>query len=303
VLQGNYLFDKLDKENVIKSIEFYLKAVKLDSTYAKAWAALARSYSRLSWNNWIDQISGYEKARATSLKAIFLNENSVDGLRALGAVKFYHDFDWQGAEELFKKALSLEPTNAEVLSVYAVWHQTQGSFQKSLALSKEAISYDPLKPLFYTIYANTYSFAGEHEKGITEYHKALELNPVFNSAYFGIGRNYLLMGKHEKAFAAFNKETLELNRESGWIMYLHAIGRKKAADSLLNKFITKFHEWPYRIASIFSYIGDKENAVKWLQHAYEKQDSWLIYIKGDPLLKNIRSEAAYLNILQKMNLK
>jgi tetratricopeptide (TPR) repeat protein len=109
VLQGNYFFDRLDSVNVVRSIELYQKAIDLDPLFEKAWAMLARSYSRMAWFNFMDQNEGYEKARAASMKAIEINSNSVDGLRALGNVKQYHDLDWARAEADFQRALEIEP--------------------------------------------------------------------------------------------------------------------------------------------------------------------------------------------------
>ncbi|HEU4861271.1 MAG TPA: adenylate/guanylate cyclase domain-containing protein, partial [Chitinophagaceae bacterium] len=63
VLQGNYFYDKLDKENVAKAVDFYSQALAIDSTNARAWGKLANAISRQAWQNYIDQNRGYEKAR------------------------------------------------------------------------------------------------------------------------------------------------------------------------------------------------------------------------------------------------
>jgi hypothetical protein len=73
ILQGNYFFDKLDKDNVAKAVEFYYKALTIDSTDARTWAALANAISRQAWQNYIDQNPGYEKARQAAIKAIALD--------------------------------------------------------------------------------------------------------------------------------------------------------------------------------------------------------------------------------------
>ncbi|MDZ4808621.1 MAG: adenylate/guanylate cyclase domain-containing protein, partial [Bacteroidota bacterium] len=115
ILQGNYFYDKLDKDNVAKAVDFYNQAIAIDSTDALVWAKLAHAISRQAWQNYIDQNTGYEKARQAALKAISLDSNEVIGQKELAAVKLFHDFDWKGAEEAYQTALSLEPENPDIL--------------------------------------------------------------------------------------------------------------------------------------------------------------------------------------------
>jgi len=293
----------MNKESVQKSIDFYQQALAIDSTYPKAWAVLARSFSRMAWNNNIDHITGYEKARKTALKAIDLDENSVDGHRALGAVKLYQDFDWEGAKEEFEIALKIEPSNAEVLSVYSVWHQVMGNYNKAISLSKEALLYDPLKPLYYLIYGGNFTYAYKLEDAISMCLKVLELNPDFLGVNYTIGRNYILMGNPEKALTFFSKESLEMSKQMGYNLYYHAAGKKKEADEALKHFINEYQEvWPFNIAQIYGFRKDEDNAIKWLEKAITLKDTRLVYIKGDHLLKNIWNDPRYLNLLKKMNL-
>ena len=111
------------------------------------------------------------------------------------------------------------------------------------------------------------------------------------------------MGKPEKALLAFNKEPLNIDRQTGLILYYHTAGRKKEADEALNNFISQYNQWPYRIASIYGYMGDVENALKWFDIAYIKQDSWLIFIKNDMLLKSLWKDHRFITFLKKMNLQ
>lgn len=304
VLQGNYFFDRLDSANVVKSIELYKKAIELDPDYDKAWAVLARSYSRLAWFNFMDQNEGYEMARQASMKAIQINPNSADGLRALGDVKQYHDFNWPGAESDFKRALEIEPGNAEVMSIYSVWHQIQADYKKSLSLSSEVLSRDPLRPLYYIIHGSILSFSGRYEEAIDMNKKVLEINPAAQRGHGIIGRYYLLMAKPEEAVKAIMKEPWDHFREYNMCLYYHAAGKKKDADEALKNFINKYNrDWAYYIATIYAFRNEKDNAIQWLQTALNRKDTYLVYVKGDPLLKNIKADPRYLAILRRMNLE
>jgi len=116
ILQGNYFFDKLDKENVAKAVDFYNKALAIDSTDARTWTSITNAISRQAWQNYIDQNTGYEKARKAVLKAIALDPNYAPAYRELGDIKLYHAFDWKGAEASYQVAHELEPSDADVLT-------------------------------------------------------------------------------------------------------------------------------------------------------------------------------------------
>ncbi len=118
-----------------------------------------------------------------------------------------------------------------------------------------------------------------------------------------IGRNYLLQGKPELALEEIEKENVPMFKQFGLIFAYHSIGDKNKSIPLRQQFVAEYgKQWPYLITQLFAYTGEKKEAIKWLQRAFEQNDSWLVWIKGDPLLKNIWDDSAYRSVLMKMNL-
>lgn len=303
ILQGNYFFDKLDKENVAKALEFYMQALALDSLDARAWAMVANVYSRSAWQNYMDQKTGYAKAKQAALKSVSLDPTSTDGLIALGAQKMYYDFDWMGAKEAFEKVLLIEPANAAAFNGLGSLYVMTGHVDKGIELVKQALSLDPLKPIYYSNQGGNYTYANRIEEANAAYKKALEINPQFQRAHMYLGRNFLLQGKPALALQEMDKENVEFFKKFGLALAYYASGNKNRADELLKDFVNAYHnEWPYVIAELYAFRGEKQIAIEWLEKAYQQNDSWLIWIKGDPLLKSIWSEPGYLNLLKKMNL-
>ena len=179
ILQGNYFYDKLDKDNVAKAIDFYNRALAIDSTDARALGKLANAISRQAWQNYIDQNTGYEKARQSALKAISLDSNNANGYLELGDVKLYHDFDWKGAEKAYQKALSLEPENAEMIYSNGSFYFATGRWNEAIRTMKKCIELDPLKPISHLNLGTILTHAGRIEEANTYFEKALELNPQF----------------------------------------------------------------------------------------------------------------------------
>ena len=303
ILQGNYFFDKLDKDNIATAISFYNKALAIDSSDTRVWASLANAISRQSWQNYIDQNTGYEKARQAALKAIALDPSYAPGYRELADIKLYHDFDWPGAKEAYQMANSLDPADADVLTGLGDLQHVSGRCREAEEFYKKAIVFNPLKPIIYLDLGNALSCDERLAEAIPYFNKILEINPQYQRAHLYIGRNYLLMGKPEQALTEMEKENLEIFRSFGVALAYHALGRKKEADEKLKEFTEKYRDnWSYLIVQLHAYRREKEEAFAWLETAYSKKDSWLYWIKSDPLLKNIQDDSRYKTYLKKMNL-
>lgn len=303
ILQGNYFYDKLDKENVAKAVDFYNQALSIDSTDALAWGKLANAISRQSWQNYIDQNQGYEKARYAALKAISLDNTLAVGYLELADIKLYHDFDWKGAEETYQKALSLEPQNAEIITGNASLNEAIGGLKEATRFYKQAIELDPLKPIYYLGLGNNQTALGKFNEAILSFKKALEVDPLFQRAHLYQGRNYLLLGKMDLALKGMQQENNELFKTFGLALTYYALGRKQEADETLKEFRDKYeNNWSYLLAELHAFRGEKDLAFTWLETAYHKKDSWLFWVKSDPLLKNLKNDPRYNAFLKKMNL-
>jgi TolB-like protein/class 3 adenylate cyclase len=303
ILQGNYFYDKLDKDNVAKAIDFYNQALIIDSNDARAWGKLANAISRQSWQNYIDQNTGYEKARHAALKSISLDSKLAIGYIELADINLYHDFDWRGAEQGYQKALSLEPGNSEIIYGIGDLYQGIGRLEEAVSYAKQTIVLDPLKPLYHMNLGSVLTYAGQLKEGILSYTKALELDPRFQRAHIYQGRNYLLLGKVDLALKEMQQENNELFKSFGLALAYHALGRKKEADETLEEFTDKYqNDWSYLIAELYAFRNEKDAAFIWLEKAYNKKDSWLYWFKGDPLLKNLKNDPRHNVFLKKMNL-
>ncbi len=303
ILQGNYFFDKLDKENVAKALDFYFQALAIDSMDARVWGVIARTYSRQSWQNYIEQNEGYEKARKAALKAIALDDNQAEGYSVLAGVEYYHDFDWGKAEATYQKALRLGPENAEVLRSLGGLATTFSKRDKANQYFKQSLEIDPLKVITYISKGQNLIRSNHYKEAIVLYKKILELDPQFQRAHMYLGEIYLLQGKPEIGLAEMKQENNEPFKTFGLALAYHALGRKNEADQMMKEFTDKYkNEWSYLLAQLHAFQGEKEMAFMQLESAFNKKDGWLVFIKDDPLLKNLESDPRHLAFLKKMNL-
>ena len=304
ILQGNYFNDKLDKENMDKALDLYFQALAIDSLDARVWVAIARNYSRQVWQNYIENNEGSEKTLKAIEKAIALDDNSAPAYSALGGFKLYHSFDLQGAEAAFQKALSLEPGNAEIINGLGSVQHPLGHWKEAEQFYRKSILLNPLKPLYYMNLGNCQTYLGRSDDAIKSFKKVLEIDPGFQRAHLYQGINYLLLGKPDLALTEMQKENLEIFKTFGLALAYHALERKQEADETLKEFKDKYqNNWSYLLAQLHAFRGEKDLAFTWLETAYNKKDGWLFfYLKGDPLLKNLRGDPRYKAFLKKMNL-
>ncbi|MEO6220082.1 MAG: adenylate/guanylate cyclase domain-containing protein [Ginsengibacter sp.] len=303
ILQGNYFLVKLDEQNVFKAIEFYKQALIIDSADARVWGSLANGYAIASWQNYINQYDGTEKARKAAIKAISIDPNSAAGYLALANIKLNHEFDWSGAREASIKVLQLEPSNAAAQHLLGGLNRILGNYDEAIQRAQAAILLDPLRPTSYILLGQSYTYSNKLEEANTTYKKLLEIAPNFQRAHMYLGRNYILQNKLQTALEEMQKETAEVFRHFGLVLAWHALNNKKESDRLMISFVDKYQDsWAYLIAQLHGFRREKEKAVEWLEKALQRRDNWLVWIRGDPLLKNIWHHPGYINILKKLNL-
>jgi len=302
ILQGNYFAEKRDKVNLDKALTFYFKALAIDSLNARSWAAVANYYNHLTSWGLIDKNQGVLKAMDAATKSVELDETQAEGHRVLGEAKLW-DFDWEGAEAEFQKALNLEPGYADLLRIMGILYRCTGRYHEGITLTKQSINLDPVRPITYFNYGHLLLYANYLEEAIAAYKKVLALNPQFPRAHIFLGIVYLLQGKNELAQSEMQQEENEAWRSLGLILTNQALGRKKEVDKMIRDYIVKFHKDEiYQIAQIYAFCGEKDKAFEWLEKSYDAGYVRLNFFKGDPLLKNLEGDPRHTAFLKKMNL-
>ena len=303
MLQGNYFVVKRDKESLAKAMDFYLKALALDSLNARSWAAVGHCYVLQS--NWlqIDRKEGLQKARLAAIKSVALDDTQAAGHYLLGLLKMW-DFDWAGAETEYQKVLDLEPGNADALRSRGFLYRCIGLFDKAIQLTKQSITLDPVQGHTYFNFGQLLYHANHLAEATEAYKKVLELNPQFPRAHIFLGMVYLLQGRPELALAEMPQELNEEDWKSfGLILTYHTLGSKKEADKLLGDYLVRFQKNNfYQLAEMYAVRSEKDKAFEFLEKSYLAREARLTYLKGDPLLKNLESDPRYKAFMKKMNL-
>ena len=302
-LLGNYFFEKRGKDNYEKAIDYYKKAISIDPKYAQAWVALSSVHGEQAMSELIPEDDGYSIARQEVEKALKLDPNLASAYSRLGWIKLNYDWDWVGANLLYKKALQLEPGNATIMSESSVLARTLGKLDEALSLIRKSTELNPVSiPAYKELGVITY-YSGLYNQSKDAYKKVLELNSQIPAMHLFIGLDYLKEGKPDSALKELMKENISIMHMYGSAMVFYKEGKIKESDKMLNDLINVDQDnGAFQIAEVYAFCNNKDKAFEWLQRAYKQHDGGLTGLIGDPLLENIIKDPRYEALLKKMKL-
>jgi TolB-like protein/DNA-binding winged helix-turn-helix (wHTH) protein/lipoprotein NlpI len=303
-LQGQYFNGRgLEKADLATALNYANQAIQLDKNYAPAWALRSYVLNWMAGYDLMDQRQGYRRARADAQQAIALDPNLAAGYLALGWVQMKQDWDWKSTEASLNKAAELEPGSLDVLRYRADLYQTLGRLDEAIDLQKQVVVLDPLRPRSYATLGNMLFEMERYEEAQATLQKMLELNPERERDHFRRGQLLLAEGQVQEALTEMEQEPREDWRSFGEALAYHAAGRPQESDTALKQLIKiRPSGWAYQIAEAYAYRGEVDKAFDWMDRAYQQRDRGLLVVKSDWLIKNLRQDPRYTELLKKMHL-
>jgi eukaryotic-like serine/threonine-protein kinase len=305
-LKGRYHWDKDTEEQYKEAKGYFLQALELDPNYAPADAGLASYYWATSE---LAPRVAMPKAKEYALKALTIDDTLSDAHTALAVVNFYADWDWSGAEKEFKRAIELNPSDAEAHRMYSVYLSAMGRTDGALAEIRAAENLDPVSISTTSNAGWTLYFARQYDRAIEQCQKALEADPSNVGAHDCIGYAYMAKGDYDKAIEeCTTAATLSGNdpvRLAGLGRAYALAGKTTEARRViadLRNASKQHYVPPYFVATVYTALGEKDEAFSWLEQAHADRDSYLTWVKVDDALDPLRSDARFANLLRRINL-
>jgi len=236
-------------------------------------------------------------------QAIRLDPALASAYAQLASDQILTDWDWEGAAISIRKAAELQPGSADVQHQQAYVDLILGRLNDAIAAQRQAVTLDPLKARSHSFLGFLLYAEGQYEGAISELNKGLELNPQSQSDHFVRARILLAEALPEEARAECDQEPRKFWGLTCESLAYHALGRAEDSEASLKKLIAAHsNDWAYQIAEVFAYRGESDKAFEWLNRAYQQRDDGLLDLKFDPLLKNVRQDTRYTDLLKKMRL-
>ncbi len=302
-LKGRFYWYKRTAEAYKKAIEFFNEAIEKDPNYALAFAGLADCYSLGDYP--LPPKEKYPLAKQAALKAIELDDTLAEPHAALGRVKQEYEWDRDGAEKEFKRAIELNPNSSLAHMRYAAFFTLLGKHDEAIAESKKALALDPLSPLINWDLAFSYYWARRYDDAIEQDQKTLEIDPNYLRSIYQIGLSYEQKGIFDKAFEQYLKTAaieggiaeIMAQKEAYATSGVRGYSRKR-----LDLEVAKTPSRTYTVAALYARLDEKQQAFEWLQKAIEERSSEVIYIKVSPAFDSIRSDPRFVDLMKHVGL-
>lgn len=299
-LKGRYFWNKRTEAGYRKAIVHFRQAITLDSSYAPAFTGLADCYNLLYDYDLLSPREAITAAKAAALKALELDPALADGYASLGFARARYELDWIGAEQEFRRAITLNPNYAIAHHWYALLLAMMGRFNEAQSEIARAQSLDPLSLIINANIGWLYYFARQYDPALEQLQKTLEMEPSFLSTHVKIGWVYEQKRMYPEAVAEFQK-ALALAGDEVNVMALfgnaYALqGEKAKARKIINELIGQSknrYVSPYWIAIIYASLGEKDQAFKWLENAFQERSGGVVWLKVEPKLDPLRSDPRF----------
>ncbi len=301
-LQAHFHLVRRNVEDFRKAIDYYDQAIELDPEYALAYAERAEA-----WTLWGDltgqRPTAYPKARSDAEKAVAIAPALAEARAALGFVRCFVDWNFDDGLTELKRAKELSPTNPTANDLLARIIVYLGRFDEAERQARQAVELDPLSAVTQGNLARVLFCAGKLDEADAAARKSAELQP---SGAANHRWQVLIAAQRGDGETALREAQLE--PDEGYRRFELAVaqfvrGDRQAADAALANLMAKAREgFAYQIAQVYAVRGEKDKAFDWLQISFDDRDAGMLGLLVDPLLRSLRDDARYKNLLAKLGL-
>jgi TolB-like protein len=303
-LEGLVYSDKNTEPELRKSLEFFQQALEHDPNFSRAWTGTAKAWLWLA-DAYVPPLEAYPKVRDAAVRALELDDEEAEAHVYLAETKRILDWDLDGAEAEFNRAIAIDPNSTPSNYFIAALYAARGDRDKALAYLQRTSRIDPASLWVSNFACELYRYFGLYDEATIAGERALQLDPTF--AHYGepsLAALYREMGRFDEAIALYEKAR-EFTGRPGFglaITYARMNRRKEALETLE----AAIRGWGYRpgdaIAHVHVTLGAHNEAIRELERACEQRSSSLHGVGIAPEFVPLRSDKRFRSILQRIGL-
>ena len=304
-LQGLYFSNKSDEESLRKSLSLFQQALDKDPNFARAWAGIAKAWYWLA-DAYVRPLEAYPKVKEAASRALALDERDADAHCYLGETKRVLDRNFSGEEAELKRALEIDPNSATAHLLMSFLKSSQGELEEAVKEIQEAERLDPLAPGIWSFAVGTYLAVDRIEDAINAGKRTVQLDP--NYVYFdsALADAYREKGDFREAVALYEKAQAATHFPSAGLAITYArMGRQPEAQRILNELVEKtrtHYVAAERIASVYVALGQKDEAFRWLERAFNEHSANLYTFAFHPEFRALRSDSRFPGLLRRIGI-
>jgi eukaryotic-like serine/threonine-protein kinase len=307
-LKGRFFFYKQTEPALQKALEFFQLALLQDPAFARAYAGIADVWSDLA-DDWVAPDDAYPRAKSAAERALQRDPQLAEAMTSIGKVLCWHEWNFDGAQQVLERAVELSPNYAEGHFVLGTTLPLVGRLGEGTAALKKALTLDPLSSPFSSWLARFLLYAGDFHAAIAQGHKTIELDEHSLRAPHVIGSAYLEQGDAETALQWYRRgqglERAVRSYDALIVRALAALDRRDEAEAIMSRLDeeSKHHYLRADILAMgYAAMGDRDHAFECLERAFQSRSAGLIYLHLDPAYHPLRPDSRFADLVQRIGL-
>jgi adenylate cyclase len=302
-LKGLFYHGKLNREALEMAMKYFELAKEKDPEFALAYVGIGRVWRGLQQMSVVKVSDGAPKAEEAAKRALELDSTISEVHHLLGGIRTWTNWDWKGGEASFRKAIELNPQNADAHSAFSHLLMILGRSEDGMKHIGIALNLDPLNSKIKSFYGVDLLFMRRYDEAVNAFREAMELDPsqglvinIIPALYFS--------GKEDEAVEMMKKIWTDpdlLEAINGGYKKEGFRGAEKNLADVLAERSKKIYIAPYIIAYQYALAGEADNSMLWLEKAYEERSANLPYLLV-PTFDILRDNPRFQNLCERMNL-
>jgi tetratricopeptide (TPR) repeat protein len=306
-LKGRFHWYKLSPQNFQQALAYFSLALEKDPECALAHTGIANAWMAMGYWGITPPNESMPKAKSSALEAIEMDDTLEEAHDALARILYIYDWDWQGAEEEFRKAIKCNPNKADVHLFYSALLRSIGRGNEAILEAELGLELDPLNYFSQCHYIGQLMYMHQFDEAIEKLNKIIDLEPDYSFAH-----RYLWICYHQKQnyddavkaaknyFSSLGKSELTESIDYGYANFDYQNAMKLAAKKLEEELKVSYIQ-PIWIARLYAYAGDKNRALDWLERAFENRDPLMSNLGTSLDWEVLYKEERFMKLLRQMN--
>jgi tetratricopeptide (TPR) repeat protein len=310
-LKGRYYWNKRTPEDLNKALDYFMQAVVHDPNYAQAYVGLADCYNLMREYTLMPSSEAYPRALAAAKKAVELDDQSSEAHASLAFVSFFGMWDIATGEREFRRAIDLNPNNPASHHWYANALLALNRLPEALTEIDRAQALDPASSSILADKGNILMVAGRRDEALSLLQQMESRDPAFRSVHVYLRYAYLRIQDYSNFLAELRKDALLVHDDDELAVASaaekgFAAGKSRVMLEAMLRVQKRLYSQqsvgPTAVALTSALLGNKSEALRYLQTAYDQRDGSLLFVETYSEFDRLHDEPVYRDLLARMNL-
>jgi len=307
-LKGRFHWYKLSRDHLDTALEYFRLALKRDRRYALAHVGIADVWFSRGEFGLTPPPEAFTRMKASVLDALALDDTLAEAHATLGNVRFVHDWDFNIAENAFRRAIEFNPNYADGHFFYSDFLISMRRFEQAETELDRAMQLDPLNALYRCFRGWHLLYRERCDEAIVELRRASKSEPNFPAVQQGLWGAHFIQGTYDAAldaarsfFGLIGKPEIAAILAPGGteVEYRNAMS---AAAMLLASQAAELYVGAVRVARLYAHAGENENALAWLERAFDEREPALVHVAVSWDWRALRAQPRYQGMLRRLRI-